>query len=332
VEDRFSPMVPRLRVASTLRRLRERARMSMEEAAAELDISVPTLSRIETAKQGVNVHLVRSMLDLYQGTDHWREMLDLTRQSRRKGWWQEYGVKDASYFALETEASIMRNFEATLIPGLLQTESYTRALFAADEAFSDTDADLAVALRAVRQERLRAKPPLVFEAVVHEHALRLPVGGLAVMAQQLRHVAEVAELPNVTVQVVPTAQGAHPGVDGSFAVLSFDVDVLPDRIYVPHALGQLYVEKPEQVRAAKLRFDRLRAGALDPAASVDLVRRVAEELEPADEGDCDVHGGPGRCPVAAEQPQQRGQRQLRRGGLHPPGTEATVATEQPQRH
>lgn len=324
MEYRFSPMVPRLRVASTLRRLREQARMSMEEAAAELDISVPSLSRIETGKVNANVHLVRSMLDLYNGGDCWREMLDLTRQSRRKGWWQEYGLRDGGYVALETDASIVRNFEVSLIPGVLQTEAYTRALFAADETFTDADADLAVALRAVRQERLRAERPLMFEAVVHEHALRLPVGGPAVMADQLRHIAEVAELPNVALHVLPVARGAYPDMSAPFVLLRFDVDVLPERVYIPHAMGQLYIEKPEQVRAARLKFDRLRAAALDPTASINLVRRVAEELS-GDEGGRD--GGPGRCPVAEEQPQRHSRGQLRRGGIRPPG--ADVAAEQP---
>jgi hypothetical protein len=181
----------------------------------------------------------------------------------------------------------------------------------------------------VRQERLRPARPLVFEAVVHEQALRIPVGGPTVMSDQLRHVADAAELPNVTLHVIPVARGAYPGMDSSFTLLSFPVDVLPERVYVPHALGELYIDKPDQVRVARLMFDRLRACALDPATSTDLVRRVAEQFERVDEGGRDVHGGPGRRQVAQEQPQRHEQRQLRRGGVRPPGTGRPVAQEQP---
>ncbi|GDY31302.1 helix-turn-helix domain-containing protein [Gandjariella thermophila] len=274
----FSPIVPRLRLARELKRLREIARLSLDHAAKELDVSTATLSRIENGKQGVNVHLVRSMLDLYNGSDCWNELLDLARQARRKGWWQEYGISDYGYVALETDAAVVRDFQLTLVPGLLQTSAYARAVFEAEGDVPSRDIGRHVDVRMLRQGRLHADEPLVLEAVVHEHALRSLVGGAVAMREQLLNISELAALPNVTLHVLPAAAGAHVSMQGAFTVLSFPRDVLPDRLYIAHSTGALHIEKVDQVRAARLKFDRLRGCALDPDASIRFVRQVAGEL------------------------------------------------------
>ncbi len=265
-----------------LRELREEAGMTLEAAAPALDWSMSTLSRIETAKQTVDVHGVRSMLDLYDiGGDRWDELVALAREARQKGWWRAYGlgVRD-SYVGFETEASLVRDFTLAYVPGLLQTAAYARALFAAG-LVRRTEAEIenAVAVRMIRQERLTAaEDPLELVAILDEAVLHRPVGGPAVLRAQLDHLARAAALPSVTLQVLPTALGAHPALALAFTVLSFGDLGEPDLAYVEHTLGALYLEKEEDVARATLFFDRLRSEALGLAESAALIRRVADDM------------------------------------------------------
>jgi hypothetical protein len=151
-------------------------------------------------------------------------------------------------------------------------------VFEAEGDVPSRDTGRHVDVRMVRQSRLHADEPLVLEAVVHEHALRSLVGGAAAMREQLLHISELAALPNVTVHVLPAAAGAHVSMQGAFTVLSFPRGVLPDRLYIAYSTGALHIEKANQVRAARLKFDRLRRYALDHDASVRFVRQVVEEL------------------------------------------------------
>ena len=147
--------VPRRQLGQILKRLREREGYSLEIAAPRLEISTSALSRIERAQQGVTVHLVKSMLDLYNEADLWEDILDLTRRARQKGWWQAYGVTDHGYTALETEACLVRDFTVAYVPGLLQTEDYARAIFRTEGVFTSKQTiEQQVAARMIRQQRL----------------------------------------------------------------------------------------------------------------------------------------------------------------------------------
>ncbi|MDQ3150436.1 MAG: helix-turn-helix domain-containing protein [Actinomycetota bacterium] len=260
-------------LARRLRRLREEAGLTLEEAAPKLDWSTSKLGRIETAQQGVDVHGVRSMLDLYDvGGDHWTETIELVRAARQKGWWHAYGIRDQGYVGLEADATVVHDYQLAYVPGLLQIEDYMRALFRSSRrrpTEAEVDRDVAVRLR--RQRRLTEEPALDLVAIVDESALHRPVGSVEVMRAQLRHLVAATELPSVILQVLPTSLGVHAGMDGSFTVLGFGEPDEPEIAYVEHTASALHLDKEAEVTACSLVFNRLRSEALSPPDSAALV-------------------------------------------------------------
>ena len=279
--ERNGSQVRRRVLARELRALREAAGLTLEDAAGRLDIAPSTLSRSESGQQSVTVHVVRSMLDLYDAAERWDELLALARATRQRGWWQAFGLGERTHLVgLETEAALVRDFTTTYVPGLLQTRAYARALFTSTRVW-DTGSALenAVKVRAIRQERLTDPDgPLHLEAIVDEAALRRPVGGRAVHRAQLEHLLRAAELPTVTLQVLPFAVGEYPTMASPLMLLGFGALGEPDIAYVEHSLGAVIMDKGPDVRRASLYFDRLRAEALGLAASTALVRRALDEL------------------------------------------------------
>jgi transcriptional regulator with XRE-family HTH domain len=278
---RSGSLVRRRQLARTLRELRVHAGLTIEAAAPLLDFSPSKLSRIENAHQGVDVHIVRSMLDLFDvGGDRWTEILELTREASAKGWWRAYGLDDQGYVPLEADATTVREYAVTIVPGLLQTAEYARALFRTSlHPRSRATLERDVTVRMIRQERLTsAERPLELLAVIDEALLRRVLGGRAVMRAQVAHLVEAAKLDRVTVQILPSAVTDHPAFDGAFTVLSFDGLGEPDIGYVEHPLGSVHIEKEEHVTRARLAFDRLRALALDPAESTAFITRVVAQM------------------------------------------------------
>jgi transcriptional regulator with XRE-family HTH domain len=265
-----------------LRQLRERRGLSLAEAALRLEMSTSALSRIETGQQTPNVHLMKSMLDEYEVMgDEWAEYLQLTREARQKGWWQAYGgSKNGNYVGLETDATLVREFTIGFPPGLLQTAEYARAMFTASwRQHTEANVENGVRLRMIRQERLTSTDdPLELVAVIDESVLHRNVGEPEVLAGQLAHLAEAAQLPTVTLHVLSFACGRRTTPASGITVLSFGDLGHDDIAYVEHGLGALKLEKEADVHRARLAFDRLRSDALDPADSVALIRRAAEKI------------------------------------------------------
>ena len=190
-------MVRRRQLARQLRLLREDVGLTLESAAPALDWSVSKLSRIETAQQAVDVHGVRSMLDLYEvGGDRWTQIITLCRESRQKGWWRAYGLGDDSYVGFETEATLVQEFTLAYVPGLLQTKAYSRALFeAVPVRRTSREIDAAASVRVIRHERLSSDDdPLEIVAIIDEPALHRLIVGRDVLAEQLDHLLAVARL------------------------------------------------------------------------------------------------------------------------------------------
>jgi transcriptional regulator with XRE-family HTH domain len=272
--------LPQRQLARVLRRLREEAGLSLEEAAPKLDWSASKLSRIENAQQGVDVHWVRSMLDLYNvGGAQWTEILELVRETKKKGWWHAYGLGNEGYLALEADAAVVHEYQLGYIPGLLQTADYIRALFrGAPPPRTDAEIERSVQIRLFRHRRLTEDPPLELVAIIDETVLRRPVGGVEVMRDQLRHLVRQAALPSVCLQVLPTSIGVHEGLSGAFSVLGFADPDEPAIAYVENAVGATHVHKDAEVRGYKLVFDRLRSEALSPRGSVALIERLVADL------------------------------------------------------
>jgi transcriptional regulator with XRE-family HTH domain len=273
---RNPPTLRMRRLASELRRLRAAAGMSREDVAERTDINVATLYRLESAKGRPQRRTMTSLLDLYQVQDEARaELLALLKAAGEQGWLQpyfsaipeEYGL----YIQLESEAQSVRNFESLLVPGLLQTARYTRASAQGQSPnWTAEEVELQARIRASRQALLTRSNPLELRAIVDEAVLRRLVGGPEVMHEQYEHLLSMMELPNVTVQIVPFAVGAHPGMPGSFSLLSF---YAPDPVVVcvESMAGSMFQETEDEVARASMRYEHLRDTALSPAESTRMV-------------------------------------------------------------
>jgi transcriptional regulator with XRE-family HTH domain len=255
----------------------EQARMTLEEAARRLEKTRSSLHRIEQGQTRADIHLVKSMMDLYDVYDD--ELGELVRQAAKSGWWRAYGLADYGYVDVETEASSVLDFGGLNIPGLLQTEAYTHALLRTGRRRTDAELRNDVAVRAIRQERLRdEEQPLELTAIIDQAALTREVGGREVMHGQLLRLVEAAALPMLTLQLLPFHTGAHDAMNGAFTVLTFPEPDESDLLYVAYPSGAVHLEAEDEVRAAKLVFARLRSQALPPQDSVALVERLAAEL------------------------------------------------------
>jgi transcriptional regulator with XRE-family HTH domain len=278
-----SPTVRRRRLALELRRLREAARLTCEEVAEHLECSASKISRVETGRVSVSPRDVRDMLELYGVPAGQRESLvQLARDSRQKGWWHAYSdtmqPQMATYIGLESAASEIRIYEVSLIPGLLQTEDYARAVIRAGMVNSPAeDIERRVALLMARQPAMvREDPPKIW-AVLDEAALRRKVGGAGVMRLQLEHLLAQAALPNVAVQVIPFGGGAHPAMGRPFIILVFPERVDTDVVYLEDLTSALYLEDVAEVDRYNVFFNHLRATALSFDDSAAMITSVLKE-------------------------------------------------------
>ncbi|WP_137815009.1 helix-turn-helix domain-containing protein [Gandjariella thermophila] len=276
-----SPTVRRRRLVNELRRLRESAGLTIEEVAEKLECSASKISRIETGRVGVGPRDVRDMLALY-GVDSAQvdELVQLAREARRKAWWTAYGdVVPGPYVGLEAEAESVRTYQGLLIPGLLQSEGYIRALIRQVRSdVSEEEINRRVQVRAARQALLVEDDPLTLWAVVDEAALRRLVGGRAVMREQLDRLREAVTLPNVTLQVAPFSAGGHAGMDGPFVILGFPEHRDPDVVYIESTRSGVYLEHSEDVQRYASMFEQLTASALPPDQSDALIAAIARDM------------------------------------------------------
>jgi transcriptional regulator with XRE-family HTH domain len=279
-EKRNGASIRRRILARRLRKLRERARLTLDEAAPALDSSASKLSRIENGQQGADVHLVKSMLDLYDAGDQWTELLEMAREAAQPGWYRAYGLGDDSYISYETEAVRVQEYALGFVPGLLQVREYSRALYESSMVLRTAEArERALEVRMIRQRRLYSvDDPLHLVTVVDEAVLRNPIGGPAAHRAQLAHLVAAADLPGVDLQVLPAASGAHGGLGSGFVILHFGDLGEPDMAYVEHALGATHLVKEPDLDRARLVFDQLRALALTPIDSIAFIGRVLAEL------------------------------------------------------
>lgn len=279
------PTVRRRRLGAELRRLRDSAGYKLEEVAGMLGVAPSTLSRIETGKAPTKSAYLSQLLELYQVTDAGQRqiLVDMAREGHRKGWWAAYDDVLPSglgvYVGLEAEASGLRSYEIGVVHGLLQTTDYARAILRASAPRHTADQiERLVDLRMERQRRLGDDPPLDLWVIHDEAVIRSTVGGPVVMRHQLAHLLVAAGLPGVTLQVLPFDTGAHAGHDGPFSIVEFYDRSDSEVVYVESTAGPIYLEKDREVRASAEVFDRLRAAALPPEASLDLISKAAREL------------------------------------------------------
>ncbi|WP_406728700.1 helix-turn-helix transcriptional regulator [Streptomyces sp. GD-15H] len=279
------PAVRRRKLGAELRSLRTSAGFTSGEAARLVGWHQSKVSRIETGTSGVKPADVRLLLDAYGLTDRQlRELLLVLAGSDDSGgrhhWWHAYrGVLPPTYrdfISLESQASAMRTLETTVVPGLLQTPEYARAVTeAALEGASEERLDTLVEVRLARQDVLRAEPPLELTAVLDEAVLRREVGGPGVMTRQLNRLVEAARLPQVRLQVLPFTAGAHIGVTGPFVIFSFSRTSDLDVVVLDHLTSSLYLERKEDLRVYSEAFHALSIHALSPEDSLDFIAGTA---------------------------------------------------------
>jgi transcriptional regulator with XRE-family HTH domain len=273
-------------LAADLRRLREAEMMTGEQAAARLGWSASKISRIETAQNAVEVADLERLLDLYQVSGSERDRLAELHRSvdeNRRGWWDAYadtlGHGYPAMIALESNAESESQYIATLIPGLLQTEAYARAIIASSLVpTSEKQVQQRVQVRLKRQRELVKDNPLELDVVLDEAVFLRQVGGPQVMKEQLLHLIEMAAPLNISIQVLPFSTGPHPAIAGSFAILSFSGSVATRVVYLENMTSELFIEDPGQVNTYFDAFNRLREIALSQPESISLINKMASGI------------------------------------------------------
>ncbi|MEE6260886.1 helix-turn-helix domain-containing protein [Plantactinospora sonchi] len=272
------------RLGIALRHAREAARLTLEQAADEINSTRSTLSRYENAQTMVSPASVRALLTLYKRPEsEIEDMVQLAKEARKPGWWVSYSYildrRTIDFIAVEAEATAIANFEPSVVPGLLQTPEYIRAIMrGGPHTLGDEEVEQRVQIRLGRQQRLKEPDPPIYDAIVDEGALLRPVGGEAVMAAQLQALLKTSELPNVTIQVVPLKAGYHRGTRGSLHILEFADPEDPILASVETVAGQLILDRPHDLRTCAKIMEHLRAVALSPAESRDTINRLLKGL------------------------------------------------------
>lgn len=268
-----SPTVRRRELGARLRDLRLGLGLSIEDVAARMEVSAAKISRLETGARGVGINDIRILSGLYRVSDEERDrLLNLARESRRRSWWQEYGLPEGvqTYLGLEDAAVSMLQYKTSLIPPLMQTEAYARAVTSGSAPWlADDEVDQFVRARLTRQALLSADRPPDLWAIVDEMALHRLVGGADIMRQQLAALVEASRPPHVTLQVIGLEAGAHPGMDSAFTILQ--LEEVSDVVYVEGLIGNFYLRNPDDLTRDKRAFGGCaeRRGRLAPDHRVD---------------------------------------------------------------
>jgi Domain of unknown function (DUF5753)/Helix-turn-helix domain len=285
--------VPRRQLGRHLRELRNRAKLTTKVAAQALEWSEPKLWRIETGQTALRSLDVEAMCRVYGApSDLTSALMGLAKETKARGWWHAYDDVIPEwlnlYIGLEEAASRLFSYQSELVPGLLQTEDYARAVIRMDDpGVEDKEIDRRVQVRIASQALLtRVTAPLAAGVLLNEAALHRPIGGPDVMARQLRHLADAVALPNVSIRIVSFSAGLHPGVlSGSFVILRFPAngdgkESEPPVVYVDAFTGALYLEKPGEIHRYQDAYTHIMMASLDDPASRALILQAAKDHSP----------------------------------------------------
>ncbi|SCE77718.1 Helix-turn-helix domain-containing protein [Micromonospora matsumotoense] len=281
------PTVLRMLLGAQLRRLREARGVTREGAGWEIRSSESKISRMELGRVGFKERDVADLLTLYGVTAAADRdaLLKLARDANSPGWWHRYGDVlpgwFQSYLGLEAAAALIRSYEVQLVPGLLQTPEYARAVvLLGHRGAAVEEVDRRVELRVQRQQVLhRADPPQLW-AVIDEAALRRPIGGPQVMRGQLTALIEATRSPHIRLQVIPFDAGGHAAAGGAFTILRFGDDDLPDIVYIEQLTSALYLDKREDLDYYAAAMERLCVEATPPERTPEVLTRLRDELYP----------------------------------------------------
>ncbi|HEX6527830.1 MAG TPA: helix-turn-helix transcriptional regulator [Streptosporangiaceae bacterium] len=274
----------RMVLGARLRRLRESADISAEDAANAIRASRSKICRLELGRTGFKARDVGDLLTLYGVVDDAERatMLALTEYANAASWWQEYADVVPSwleqYLDLERVASLVRTYQVQYIPGLLQTANYARAVMSGSPYASELELDRRVELRLRRQQILYADDPVRLWAVIDEAALRRPIGGLDVMREQIRHLIEASRLHHVNIQVLPLSAGGHAAGGGCITMLRFSEAELADVVYLEQLLSSVYLSRPAESAHYRDVLNRLAAQAEHPNVAATTLEHILDTL------------------------------------------------------
>ncbi|WP_406314173.1 helix-turn-helix domain-containing protein [Streptosporangium sp. NBC_01639] len=282
---RGSSTVLRIVLGAQLRRLREQRHITLEAAGYAIRASHSKISRMELGRVGFRVRDVADLLTLYGVTDEddRQALLALVQRANVTGWWHNYNDILPSWFetyvGLEESATVIRNYEVQFVPGLLQSEGYARAVVRLGfPSAPDEEVERRVRLRMARQRMLRAEEPPRLWAVLDEAVLRRPLGGPEVMCDQIDHILQQLDLPNVTVQIVPFSVGGHAAAGGPFSILRFSQPDLPDVVYMEQLTSAVYLDKRDDVDRYLEVMERLCIEAEPASRTREILVGIREEL------------------------------------------------------
>jgi transcriptional regulator with XRE-family HTH domain len=285
VPEPRSPTLRRRELGARLRALRQDRGLTVDQVAELLLCSPSKVSRMETGQRNATQRDIRDLCRIYGVTDRSEQELlaKLGAEAKQAGWWQGYELDYfATYVGLEAAAVDLRYYQSSIVPGLLQTVDYAKAMYdrALPSEYSPERANQHIEVRIKRQELLTREPPLHVWAVFDEAVLHRVVGGPAVMAAQMDRLAELAARPNVTIQVLPFTVGAHPAMDNMFNIIDFG-DTASSVVYVEGWMGWLYLEKPNEIARYRRVFEQVSALSSNPKESIELIMDVAAKYKRA---------------------------------------------------
>lgn len=273
-----SPTVRRRELGTLLRTLRAERGLTVEQVAERLLCSPSKVSRMETGHRGATLRDVRDLCDLYgvTGQAERDRLMTLAKEGKQQGWWQQYELPYATYIGLEADAVSIKDYDSAVVPGLLQTAAYARAVHeAVVPKLSPEVIEQRVDERMRRQGQLGQSRLRGLHVVLDEAVLHRVIGTPGVMHAQLQQLAEKARASDLTVQVIPYDAGAHPALDSTFNILDFEAPV-PSVVYVEGLVGQIYLERPDEIKRYREIFERLCDMSLTPKDSIELITGLSK--------------------------------------------------------
>lgn len=281
--DHDSSRQQRRLLGAELRRLREAAGKSQQDVHDWTKVPTTSISRMETGQRRVPVTFLKAVLPFYGvGPPHAEALERLAWESSQPGWWAAH--RDAmplwfdAYMGMESAAEQICTYESEYVPGIFQTRRYTEATLAAMPVEGSSDGvEKIAALRSARRQRLTSEKPPILRAVLNEAVVRREVGGPEVMREQFEHLREAADRPNITLQVLPFAAGAHPGMLGPFTALRFAEDHM-NTVYLEFDGAAIYLDKPLRVQRYADTFRRLTELALSEDDTISLISETERSL------------------------------------------------------
>lgn len=280
---RSTPTARQRRLGSELRKMRIAAGLTTEATAKLLGVPRTNLPNMESGRSGISADRVHALADIYGCTDgHWVRALAAMASERGKRWWESYreALPEQALDLAEYEyhAAHYRSVEIAHIPGLLQTEDHIRAMFTyIDRASWSTDLDARISFRLSRRTVIERETPVEFDAIIHEAALRIKVGGRKTARAQLRHILTMSEWDHVTIRVIPFDAEDFAGAGNSMLYLGGTVPQL-DTVQLDTAHGSIFLDDDAQLRRFRVRLETIVRSALGPRESRDLIHRIAQEL------------------------------------------------------